>query len=58
MCGVKKTSIFSQEILDKKRIHAGSCQEKNYETYNNERKEQVFTSNSKYKKKIQIASNI
>ena len=32
---------------------------KNYETYNNERKEQVFASNSKFQKKnIQIVSNI
>ena len=32
---------------------------KNYETYNNERKEQVFASSSKFKKKKnQIASNI
>ena len=29
VCGVIKTSIFSHEILDKKRIPAGSRQEKN-----------------------------
>ena len=33
-------------------------EQKNYETYNNERKEQVFTSNSKFKKKNQLIANI
>ena len=33
-------------------------QKKNYETYNNERKEQVFTSNIKFQIKTYIASNI
>ena len=29
VCGVVKASIFSQEIIDKKCIPTGSCQEKN-----------------------------
>ena len=45
--------INDRQGLESYRIHQfrGRVTEKNYETYNNERKEQVFASNSKFQVK-------